>query len=186
MHAHWESPTSQFKTPYMRQFVFIRPLQVDGATQLGEVSRNDLVPVHTTLDDLPPCRHADLRLRGQRALPGQTRRILPQLPRRAAETFTRGGHFPLRLQNGSFHERRWAPLLEHRTRELQVEWESGAVPVTVFGTIIHHETLYWVRRSPTFVSRAFLTFALLRVSRPTSACMVENHAHHRTQRGRPV
>ena len=123
---------------------------------------------------------------GQRARRGQGRRILPQLPRRAAETFTRGGHFPLRLQNGSFHERRWAPLLEHRTRELQAERESGAVPVTVFGTIIHHETLYWVRRSPTFVSRAFLTFALLRVSRPTSACMVENHAHHRTQRGRPV
>jgi len=36
-----------------------------------------------------------------------------------------------------------AVLLERRTRELQTE--SGAVPITVFGTSIHDETLYKVR-----------------------------------------
>jgi hypothetical protein len=49
-----------------------------------------------------------------------------------------------------------AALLERRSRELQAE--SGAVPITVFGTSIHDETLYKVRRSPTF--RFTLVFSL--------------------------
>jgi hypothetical protein len=42
----------------------------------------------------------------------------------------------------------WAPLLERRSRELQAE--SGAVHVTVFGTSIHDETPYKVRHPSTF------------------------------------
>jgi Ras-related GTP-binding protein A/B len=41
-----------------------------------------------------------------------------------------------------------AALLERRTRELQ--GESGTVPITVFGTSIHDETLYKVRPWPAF------------------------------------
>jgi Ras-related GTP-binding protein A/B len=46
-----------------------------------------------------------------------------------------------------------AALLERRTRELQME--SGTVAITVFGTSIHDETLYKVRRWPT-LSRMIL------------------------------
>jgi hypothetical protein len=47
-----------------------------------------------------------------------------------------------------------AALLERRTRELQAE--SGAVPVTVFGTSIHDETLYKVRHAADVIfSRSF-------------------------------
>jgi Ras-related GTP-binding protein A/B len=81
-----------------------------------------------------------------------------------------------------------ASLVERRACELQAERESGAVPVTVFGTSTHDETLYSppprLRHSP----HAFLTFALLHVSgRRAQAC--RDCAHHHPQgpqRSRPV
>ena len=57
-----------------------------------------------------------------------------------------------------------AALLERRTRELQAE--SGAVTITVFGTSIHDETLYKVRLPP-MLSRARFIFSLP----PHSACL---------------
>ena len=54
-----------------------------------------------------------------------------------------------------------APLLERRSRELQVE--SGAVPVIVFGTSIHDETRtgYAICRCFLSLSRTFLAFSPL-------------------------
>src|SRR6266850_4344496 len=57
-----------------------------------------------------------------------------------------------------------APLLERRSRELQVE--SGAVPVTVFGTSIHDETLYKVCLPPTFCPTRVSRFLPLTPSTP--------------------
>jgi len=54
-----------------------------------------------------------------------------------------------------------ALLLERRSRELQVESESGAVLVAVFGTNIHDETLYKVRHPPTFCLTRVSRFLLL-------------------------
>ena len=76
-------------------------------------------------------------------------------------------------------------LLERRTRELQAE--SGAVRITVFGTSIHDESLYKVRLPPMFLfspsSQPPSTFSL-RVSGLTSAGVVENRPHDHPERGR--
>jgi len=77
-------------------------------------------------------------------------------------------------------------LLERRTRELQAE--SGAVAITVFGTSIHDETLYKVRL-PRMLSRApslfFLPPLSLCVSGLTSAGLVEDRPHDHPERGGP-
>jgi len=62
-----------------------------------------------------------------------------------------------------------APLLERRSRELQAE--SGAAPVTVFGTRIQDETLYKVRHPPTLSHARFSLSPSLSPSHPYSACL---------------
>jgi hypothetical protein len=120
---------------------------------MGEEPRNDLVPIHLTLgvDDLRACRHPNPHRRGRHARRSQGRRMLPQLPRRAAKAFARRGHVFPRSQDGSISSR----------AEIGTCW--SACRASCRGRVepypswcIHDETLYKVRHPPSFFSPARL------------------------------
>lgn len=62
-----------------------------------------------------------------------------------------------------------AALLKHWARELRAE--SGAVPIAVFGTTIHDETLFKVRPFDVFSHVFFSSFSPLSLSPPYCACL---------------
>jgi hypothetical protein len=115
---------------------------------------------------------------GQRARRGQGRRILPQLPRRAAEVFALARRVSLRPQAGSRRGRRWGTA----ARAPRARAAGGVEPCpsrySVRASTTRRCTTYAIRRR--FVSRAFFAFSfslplshlLLRVSGLTGAGMV--------------